>query len=208
MKRFFLPILFLLSSIYAFSQEQKTDFDPEQWKPTYTLPLEGWGVERFLIPPDFAPKIAYKAVEDIRFTKGWGDSTSAEYWSYAFLWFIGGKVEVNESLIQQHLQWYYDGLIGRNVEPRKIPLSMLTPTIVTVTKNTNASAGDITTYTGTVKMLDYMRQKPMLLNLSIHYKICDGQDKTFLFHELSPQLTTHEVWKKMDALWEDFSCSY
>lgn len=206
MKKNLLSVLFLLTTICAYTQQEKKDFDPVSWKPPYTLPLEEWGIERFVIPPDFAPKIAYKGIEDLRFTKGWGDSTSSEYWSYAFLWFIDGKPKVNETLINQHLQWYYDGLIKRNIEPRKIPADKVKPTIVSVAKNTIASEGDIATYSGTISMLDYMSQKPMILNIRIHYRTCSNQDKKFLFHQLSPQPLTQEVWKKMEALWDSFKC--
>jgi len=51
-----------------------------------------------------------------------------------------------------------------------------------------------------------MQQKSNILNCIIHLKYCDGQDKTFLFYEISPQPPTHQVWQSLDKLWKDFNC--
>lgn len=59
-------------------------FDAHTWTPAYNLLIpKGWEIERFLIPIEFAPQIAYKGVEDIRFAPGWGEEKSEQYWSYA-----------------------------------------------------------------------------------------------------------------------------
>jgi hypothetical protein len=53
---------------------------------SYTLPYpQGWDTELFSIPIQFAPQIAYKGVEDIRFAPGWAKAGSDEYWAYCFL---------------------------------------------------------------------------------------------------------------------------
>jgi len=68
MKRsLFVIIFFLVFTIGLHAQEK---FDPVAWKAPYSLGLDGWGIERFSIPIDFAPKIPYKGVEDVRFTVG------------------------------------------------------------------------------------------------------------------------------------------
>ncbi|HSB94662.1 MAG TPA: hypothetical protein VLC28_16175, partial [Flavitalea sp.] len=64
-------------------------FDPVNWKRPYSLmvPRE-WNVELFALPPDFAYTMNFKGIEDLRFAPGWGDSTRADYWSYAYLWWL------------------------------------------------------------------------------------------------------------------------
>ena len=75
-----------LISITSFGQTPKLEFDGKKWNPPYTLNTpEGWGVEHFLIPIEFAPSIPYKGVEDIRFTPGWGNAKTDECWTYCFL---------------------------------------------------------------------------------------------------------------------------
>jgi hypothetical protein len=200
-----LVLLSLLSFHGLFAQDAKPAFDGHSWKAPYSLPIDGWGIERFLIPIEFAPGIKYSGIEDIRFTKGWGDSTSNEYWSYAFLWFLDGKPAISKSDIEKNLAMYYDGLIGRNIEPRKIPAELVKPTKVSVNKIATQK-GDQSTFSGNIRMLDYMQQKPITLNCIVHLKLCDGQDKTFVFHEISSRPLTESVWTSLNNLWSDFDC--
>ena len=123
---------------------------------------------------DFAPEIAYTGIEDVRFTKGWGDSTSNDYWSYAYLWFLDGKVAVNEKVIKHNLELYYTGLVGRNIEKRNIPAEKVIATKATIRK-TKTYSGDINTFSGSINMLDYMTQKPITFSCLIHHKTCAGQ---------------------------------
>src|SRR6185295_3732816 len=104
MKILVLTILSLFA-ITTYGQETAPDFDGHAWEAPYTLPIpKDWAVERFPIPISFAPQIPYKGVEDIRFTPGWGNVKSDEYWSYAFLWYLEGEVEVNSKKIDSNLK--------------------------------------------------------------------------------------------------------
>ncbi|MHA4844698.1 hypothetical protein ACX0G7_11065 [Flavitalea antarctica] len=198
-------VCMFLSCAHLFAQDAKSRFDGHNWQAPYSLATDGWEIERFLIPIEFAPGIKYKGVEDVRFTKGWGDSTSNEYWSYAFLWYLDGKATINEQDIERNLAMYYDGLVGSNVEPRKIPAALVTPTKVSV-RRIQTATGDVSTFSGTIWMIDYMQQKPIIMNCVVHHKFCDGQDKTFVFHEISPNPLTDAVWRSLDKLWSDFKC--
>jgi len=201
MKKFtFILFCFLACNLSA------QDFDGHNWKAPYTLSFpEGWGVERFLIPIEFAPSIPYKGVEDIRFAPGWGDPKTEEYWSYAFLWYLDEMPVTNEAVIQTNLNAYYTGLIGRNIERRKIPAEKLFP-VKTLVKEVKAEAGDLKTFQGTINMLDYMEQKPMILNCVVHVKSCPGQTKGFIFYEISPKPSTDKIWTSLELLWKSFEC--
>jgi hypothetical protein len=67
--------------------------------------------------------------------------------------------------------------------------------------------GDEETYSGTINMLDYMKQQPMVLNAIIHKRICTPQNHITLFLEISPQPATHVVWQKMNAIFAEFKCN-
>jgi hypothetical protein len=199
-------LLCCLTCLTTFAQTPKVEFDGHKWNPPYTLAIpEGWGVERFLIPIEFAPQIPYKGVEDIRFTPGWGNVKSDEYWSYAFLWYLEGSEEMNEGIIESNLKAYYSGLIQRNIEPRKIPVEKVVP-VKTEFKKVKTEKGDLKTFQGTIGMLDYMEQKPMMLNCIVHVKSCSGQNKTYIFNELSPKPYSDNIWKSLNQLWTGFNC--
>ncbi|MEO6733582.1 MAG: hypothetical protein ABIN01_20330 [Ferruginibacter sp.] len=205
MKRLLFLLLSLLSlSIHA--QEVKTQFDGHKWEAPYHLAIpKDWTIERFLIPISFAPKIPYKGVEDIRFSPGWANVKSDEYWTYAFLWYLDGSPETDAKIIAENLRAYYTGLIEVNRESHKVPVEKLIP-VLTSFKETQVGKGDIKTYTGTIEMLDYMQQKPIILNCITHLKSCTETNKTILFYELSPKPFTHKNWQSLDELWGGFKC--
>jgi hypothetical protein len=197
-------IILSLFSVAVYGQEIEPEFDGHKWEAPYTLPIpKDWTIERFLIPIGFAPQISYKGVEDIRFTPGWSKVKNDDYWSYAFLWYLEGEVKINSRIIESNLKAYYTGLIG--VNGRSIPAEKLIP-VVTSFKKTRKVNGDLKTYIGTIKMVDYMTQKPITLNCKAHLKSCLGENKTFIFCELSPKPLSHNIWLSLDKLWIDFKC--
>jgi hypothetical protein len=186
-----------------FSQEQP-EFEGRTWKAPYTLPTPpGWAVERFPIPIMFAPEIPYKGVEDLRFAPGWSKVKSDEYWSYAFLWYLEGDVPMDPTTIGRNMKVYYEGLISSNGSA--IPREQLIP-VTTSFKEARTTKGDLKTYVGTIRMLDYMQKKPITLHCMVHVRSCPQDERTFIFHELSPQGSSHRIWKRLDQLWSGFKC--
>jgi len=205
MMKTLLIIVLTLFSVAIYGQEIKPEFDGHKWEAPYTLPIpKDWTIERFLIPISFAPQLSYNGVEDIRFTPGWGNEKSEEYWSYAFLWYLEGQVEMNSKTIESNLKAYYTGLIGINGS--HIPSEKIIPVIASF-KETKKYKDDVKTYVGTINMTDYKGQKPIVLNCKVHMKSCIGVNKTYLFYELSPQPLSYHIWQKLDKLWFDFKCN-
>ena len=206
MKNLFSIILCILF-LDAPGQDIKNKFDGKNWDAPYFLDIpKGWDVERFLIPIEFAPAIPYKGVEDIRFTPGWGKIETNEYWSYAFLWYLDSTQKFDPKIIEKNLVAYYTGLININIDKSKITADKLVPVKVSI-KTRKPQKGDLKTFEGIVNMSDYMTQKPISLNLLIHIKSCKGQNKTFVFHELSPKPFNDNVWNALNQLWLNFKCS-
>lgn len=198
-------IILSILVVSAHGQENTPAFDGHHWEAPYHLPIpQNWTVERFPIPIAFAPDIPYAGVEDIRFAPGWGNATSDEYWSYAFLWYLDGDVDLDSRNIESYLQSYYRGLIA--VNGSNIPGVELIPVHTSFRKG-KKEQGDLSTYTGTITMLDYMSHSDITLNCKAHLKTCEGEDKTFVFFQLSPQPVSHDVWVSLDQLWLDFRCN-
>ena len=194
-----------LISFQAFGQSSNITFDGKTWKPPYSLSIpQGWDVERFLVPPSFAAQIQYKGIEDIRFTPGWGNAKSPEYWSYTFLWFLDSLPKINKKILQTNLKKYYTGLIKTNLDPKKIPAEGILETKTSIRKIKTVN-GDLKTFSGTIEMLDYMQQKPIVLNCLIHFKPYKSKNKTIVFYELSPKLFSDNIWISLNKLWADFA---
>jgi hypothetical protein len=163
----------------------------------------GWRTESFSLPPDFASQITYRGLEEVRFAPGWGDIESEEHWSYSFLWWLDGKPKVEPLILQSNLKAYYSGLVARNITSRNIPGDKIVPTIVSV-KKIKTTSNDLETYNGTINMLDYHAQEPIVLNCLIHVKDIENPNHTAIYFEISPQPFSHIVWEKMNEIGDSF----
>jgi hypothetical protein len=167
---------------------------------TFKLPHpEGWGEELIPFPIEFAPGIAYQGEEHLRFTPGWGKPETEEFWSYCFLWWVDDKAVITKESLERDLKEYYSGLVGRNIESRKIDAKKIVPT-------TTSFKATKTGFEGAVNMLDYMEQKPIVLNVRIDLQDCSSEKKKAVFISVSPQSAAHAVWKQFGEIWRGFSC--
>jgi hypothetical protein len=197
-------IIFNLICVSIYGQETNSEFDGHKWEAPYTLPAtKDWAIERFLIPIAFAPEIQYKGIEDIRFAPGWAKVNCEDYWSYAFLWYLEGDLNMECEIIESNLKAYYTGLI--TINGSKIPSEKIIPVEVSF-KEVRIDTGNLKSFIGTIRMLDYMEQKPIVLNCKVHLKSCFGENNTFIFYELSPRPLSDDIWLSLDKLWYDFKC--
>ena len=174
---------------------------------SFYLPVpEKWETEIFPIPIEFAPQIPYTGEEHLRFAPTWREPSSEELWTYCFLWWIKGDSKVNEQSLEKDLKAYYSGLVGRNIISRKIDSALVVPTIAAF-KEVKSEKGDSQTYTGTVKMLDYLSLKPITLNIIAHVMPCAKEGKLGVLFTISPQPKTHALWQKLKAVHEGFRCT-
>ena len=202
----FIRLFFCLIVLPSFGQSPIVEFDSKNWEAPYTLNFpEGWYVERFLIPIGFAPEIPYQGVEDIRFAPGWSKVKSDGYWTYAFLWYLNDRPKTNAKIVEKNLNAYYTGLIAGRINSGKIPPDQ-SVSVKTAFNKVKTDKGDLKTFRGTIYMLDYMDQKPITLNCIVHLKTCSGQNKTFIFFELSPKPYSDDIWQSLNQLWTDFRC--
>jgi hypothetical protein len=206
MRKLYLLLFFAVSFLISCNSNPKAKPKEKTVIAAYSLPLpQGWSKEVFPIPINFAPAINYNGHEEIRFAPGWGDSTKAGYWSYAFLWCLDDNPNISDSIVESNLRYYYDGLIRSNSQQFHLTNAMMFPTETSFTK-VAAENDDLQTYTGTVKMLDYMRQQPQVLNSIVHLKFCSAVNKYMVFHKISPRPVTDSVWTDLNRLWIDFKC--
>lgn len=80
----------------------------------------GWRVEVIPFPLDFAPTIAHRGIEELRFPGGFFDPASPEYWSYAFIWRTDDAAELDAPALAAELTVYFRGLIAAVDDKRRI----------------------------------------------------------------------------------------
>ncbi|HUP13949.1 MAG TPA: hypothetical protein VM187_17130 [Niastella sp.] len=177
--------------------------DAHTWIPPYRFNLPAnWGQERIAFPIDFAPQIAYKGMEELRFAPGWGDPAKEDHWTYGFLWWLEGIHQFNATMMKQYMEAYYSGLVGRNITSRQIPAQKQVPTQA----NFKSIKPEGETYSGTINMLNYINQQPIKLNCTIHVRYCQAQQRTAVFITVSPQPYAHKVWTELNQLVNTFDC--
>ena len=195
-----ITILVFFTSVICYGQRAKVEFDGAHWNAPYTLSIPfGWSVERSCIQGEPASQVPFIGIEDSRYSPGWGNTESEQYWSYDFLWYLDGSKVPSEELIEKNLNARYTALLEKqNISKKKVlPVkSWITEPV--------SEKGDLKTYYGAIAMLDYMGQKPISLNCIVHVKAVPEQNKTVLFFEVSPKPLYDEVWKSLDQLWLDF----
>ena len=202
---FLLVAASILSSCNSTSKKKQTEEKAASAEYILSLPYK-WTKEIFPIPINFAPQINYKGHEEIRFAPGWGDSTKTDYWTYAFLWCLDDDPNISDSTIENNLRYYYDGLIRSNSDQFHLSNAMMFP-VETSFEQIIPVNGDQQTFKGTIKMLDYMRRQPQVLNSIVHLKFCSAANKYMIFHEISPRPLTDSVWQALNQIWNGFECA-
>lgn len=165
----------------------------------YTFPKPSqWGVEKFTFPIDFAKKIPFRGVEELRFAPGWSNSKSDEYWAYAYVWFIEGKPHLNKDTLNSYMKQYYDGLYISNFKNKKItPPSNFTTSDI---KSVSPLQNDQETYEGKILTLDFLTGKPLTLNARIHVRNLPQIGHSAILIEISPQGYKAPVWIDMNNI--------
>jgi hypothetical protein len=175
---------------------------------TYRFDIpDGWGVERIALPPVFAPGWTLKGFEEIRFMPGWGIAGRPDYWSLAYLFWLDGGQKIDAAVLQENIRCYYQGLVETGGGPVKhqIPADKMVTTRVQM-KAIKTEADDVSTFAGTVDMLDYMAMKPMRLNFLAHIKDGCNTGHIPVFLELSPKPYDDDIWLQLKQMKKQFSC--
>lgn len=168
---------------------------------TFNFPVpDGWEGEEIPFPIEFAPNIPYSGTEYVRFAPGWGDPESEEHWSYCFMWWIDNNAEINTESLNTHIQEYYAGLVGRNVISRQIDSRLVIPTM---SKFVQEKPG---LFSGTVSMLDYHTNRPIVLNITVDVRTCEQQGKLAAFFAVSPLPGTNRIWELLRKVMDGFRC--
>lgn len=174
----------------------------------YDFPVpDGWRGEQYALPASFAPNMVLRGLEDLRLTPGWGSAGAPDYWSAVALYWLNAGQKIDQAELQQNIQAYYDGLVRTGAGPAKhqIPADKMVPTKVEI-KAITPEAGDVSTYAGTIDMLDYMAMKPMRLNLMVHVIACDNPNYVPVLLQFSPKPYGDDTWLELRQVRMHFSC--
>jgi hypothetical protein len=185
-KTIFAILLFAFSSSFILAQE------PES---VLTAP-DTWQSEIIPFPIGFAREIEYKGFEELRFSPGWSDTTSQEFWAYMFVWYIEQDEPLTEQKLTASFNLYYDGLMNIDLNNRNdsTGLNQLDKTICLFIKTEEG-------FSGKMRVFDrFFTKEYIVLNIKVRETFCPKMNKQIISCEISPQAFDHEVWDIFDQV--------
>jgi hypothetical protein len=173
-----------------------------QAQANYDFPKpKGWNTEKLSIPIDFAKSIPFKGAEELRFTPGWGNSKTEEYWAYDFLWFVDGVQSLSKSHLDKYMADYFNGLYLSNLKNKPTPPANFSKAHF---KKAGVQMNDKQTFEGTISTLDFLTGQPITFNVKVHVRQYARMQHTAVLFEISPQNYKRVVWDSLDGVANGF----
>ena len=82
-----------------------------------------WKKETIPFPLEFAPAIAHRGTEELRFAPGMFKPAVPGYWSYAFVWWVEDRELQSWESLQGELNAYFQGLITSVAAGKKLKIA-------------------------------------------------------------------------------------
>lgn len=194
-------LLFFAIALNAFQKEHSAIEikAPSDWRP-----------ETINFPLDFAPQIAYKGVEELRFAPGMFKPATNTYFTYLFVWDLQGKQPIDSEILSQALTSYFKGLCKEVGEARQIKMD-LDKVAAEVTPGENSAINSAINkekyqkiFRAKVTAFDpFNKGEALKLNIEIVLLNTD-KDKTVLFYCVSPKSFDDEIWKQLYEIRDSF----
>ena len=182
-------IILTISSVFSFGQEKETVLSaPDNWK-SEIIPF----------PLGFAPSIDFVGFEDLRFSPGWKDSTSQEFWAYSFVWYIEKNSAMTESKLTEYFNSYYDGLMGVDLNDQSDSYR-IDKTLCLFIKTNEGFVGKMRVYD------KFFSKDYMTLNIKVKESFCPKTNKQIIFCDISPKAFDHAVWGIFDDVELSVEC--
>ncbi len=185
-------LVLTVGSILAYGQENESILSAP----------DNWQSEIIPFPLGFAPVIDFVGFEDLRFSPGWSDSTSQEFWAYSFAWYIEMDSAMTESKLTESFNIYYDGLMGAvfNNQADTTNSIQLDKTLCLFVK-TNAG------FTGKMRVYDaFFTKDYMTLNIKVKEFFCPKTNKQIILCDISPKTFDHPIWKIFNDVKLEVNC--
>ncbi len=184
-----ITILLISAISKTYAQEQQSILSaPENWKS-----------ELLVFPLGFAPSIDYTGIEDLRFTPGWSDSSSNEYWTYTFVWYIEKDSNLTETRISAALESYFDGLMGLDTKETE-ESDQFNRTVSVFVRADEGFKGKIHVYDA------FFSKRGLILNVKAKESFCPETNKQLLLFEFSPRDFDDLTWELFDKVKVSVKC--
>ena len=168
-----------------------------------------WKQETIPFPLGFAPDLPYEGVEELRFSPGMFKQDQADYWSYAFVWWLDGHPALDAPELNSSLKRYFAGLctsVGKDkgyaIDPAKFSASLHA-----AADKRRKLGHAVKSFAGTVESYDaFVTGKPITLNVEVWVWDCDPSGKRAVIVLASPQPPSAPIWTALHERRDEFVC--
>lgn len=163
---------------------------------------ENWIGEIIPFPLGFAREIDFVGYEDLRFAPKWSDSTSQEFWTYAFVWYIEKQDAMTVAKLEENFNLYYDGLMGVNDSHRSDSnqSTKLNKTQSVFKKSASGFTGEMTVYDR------FFTKDYITLNVQVSETFCLKTNKQIIRCDISPKEFSNSVWNIFEQVSVNYDC--
>lgn len=167
----------------------------------FDLPVpEGWRTETLPFPLEFAPELPYTGVEELRFAPGMFEEGSADFWSYAFVWWIDEDEPTDLESLATHLATYFRGLAHSVAKTREFEVGEATFKAALEPVDGGDFAGWAETFDA------FTTRSSLRLNVRGEVLSCSVERRQAVVFLLSPQELGSPVWETLTSIGDGFSC--
>jgi hypothetical protein len=162
-----------------------------------------WQFERFALPPEFAPNIPYKGVEELRFSPGMFVKDSSNYFTYAFVVELDNINSISQDDIKNYLLDYFKGLCGNTAKQRNLSIDT---SKITVSVDKDESTAKDVHLNATLGIFGVFADgAPVRLNMEIKVMNDKANSKIYLVFIASPLNKTDKVWVTLHSIQNNFT---
>lgn len=167
-----------------------------QSKPLLLTAPATWRFEQFSLPPEFAPAVKYKGIEELRFAPGWGNKDAPDYFTLVFGIRFDNTRSVSQADIKGYLLTYFRELCSFTVTARKLPA--IDTSAISVSIDEKPTTDKSLIYNVSLHMFGVFTDgSPVTLNMEIKVMEDHPGQKVYLLMIASPQPKTNAVWQDM-----------
>jgi hypothetical protein len=194
MKKLFLFFLFTFCFLLAINAQPK---------PLMLKQPAGWQFEQFALPPQFAPNIKYKGIEELRFSPGMFKKDTTGYFAYVFVARLDSTKSVSQNDIKNYLLEYFKGLCSKTAADRK--LNPVDTNAIRVAIQRKKIESKEAFYNILLHVFGVFADgAPVTLNMEAKVMKDVARKRVYLLFIVSPQPKTNAVWKELYKVQNEF----
>jgi hypothetical protein len=186
---------------------------PEERPAPAEMPApKGWGKETIALPPAFAPDLAWKGTEQLRFAPGMFRAGADDFLSYAMLFDLPAGSKADPETTERQLLAYYRGLCQAVLKGKsgKADVSAFTLTLKEVEAEPAPKllGGEAcAVYAGELKWTGpFVTGKPQTLRLEVRTWSCEKSGRLLIFVAASPRPADAGIWKELRGVGDGVRC--